>query len=451
MDYLDIKGRPVPYNPYISSGNAASLADTDYKVEPVYTDFINSLITDVKQCIKNRIPIKWILIGEFGYGKTTLLNLISQEFDNSKAVCIPIKFQELVTPIAAISSSPVNQFGNLLGAILLKISDILKLSDTDKESVFKRYELINIFDAFSQLLAYANNNNILITFDEVEVIFSTLDIQPKYFISFLHSLSEMFSKRQNCSLCVCITDQIKSDFEEATQLVGGRFSFKYLRRLNKSEIRNYIEIKNESVTLRKNEPIYPFNEEIIDFVSSVSVGVPRFIEIMCNLIWEEGQSNQKIEKIDLNNARRFFINNYINEIDVYISRKLDDINNFFKDALSEETKQKFTSIELSEEIKAFFKILFYTGGEKITIDDMLPLINSSPIQYFQQLSIEQAKRKLQKGAREIVKRLSEEKNAHDLDENIKLKQYISVFGQRNRKFSLQNSVFEDIFKSKPIM
>lgn len=90
----------------------------------VRTKFINNLLDEVKQSIKIRRPIKLFFVGEYGYGKTTLLNLIAKEFNDNGGVCVPIKFQEIVTPIAA-SSQQDKHFESLLGAILLKLYNVL--------------------------------------------------------------------------------------------------------------------------------------------------------------------------------------------------------------------------------------------------------------------------------------------------------------------------------------
>lgn len=270
MPYIDVNGNVLApaQNPYVISGAAASVISQDYAPKLVHTRFINDLLDEVKQSIKIRRPIKLFFVGDYGYGKTTLLNLIAREFDKSDGVCIPIKFQEIVTPVAS-SSQHDKHFESLLGAILLKIYNILLqkglLTQSDK-NLFKETELINLFDTFYELLRRTQKYYILIAFDEVEALFSNLSINIEYFLSFLQSLSEKFSARPGWSLCVSVTQEYYAQIiSEARQLQEARFNFKILKPLLPQEVKEYIETKNSSVTLRTDNRIYPFKQEKILF------------------------------------------------------------------------------------------------------------------------------------------------------------------------------------------
>lgn len=152
MPYQDVNGKSIAdaQNPYVVSGAAASVVNQEYTSKLVRTKFINDLLDEVQQSIKIRRPIKLFFVGEYGYGKTTLLNLIAQEFNHNNGVCVPIKFQEIVTPVAA-SSQPEKHFESLLGAILLKLYNVLLqeglLTQSDKK-IFEETEYINLFDVF---------------------------------------------------------------------------------------------------------------------------------------------------------------------------------------------------------------------------------------------------------------------------------------------------------------
>ena len=84
MPYQDVNGNLIApaQNPYVISGAAASVVSQEYSSKLVHTKFINDLLDEVKQSIKIRRPIKLFLVGEYGYGKTTLLNLIAKEFND---------------------------------------------------------------------------------------------------------------------------------------------------------------------------------------------------------------------------------------------------------------------------------------------------------------------------------------------------------------------------------
>ena len=421
MPYQDVNGDSLSpaQNPYTVSGDAASIISKDYSPKLVYTKFIKDILNEVEQSLKIRNPMNLFLVGEYGYGKTTLLHLIAQKFNQRDGICIPIKFQEIVTPVAA-SSQPDQQFESLLGAILLKIYDCLVkegvLSKSDR-ALFKDTELINLFDAFFELLKRTDKMYILIAFDEVEALFSNLSINIGYFLSFLQSLSEKFKVKPTWSLCVSVTEDYYSQIiSEARQLQEARFNFKFLNPLPSPEVREYIETKNSSVTLRTNDKIYPFEDEVIDFILAVSGGIPRFLETICQLIWAEAEANHS--SINLETARRIFSNTYRVYAESYFSELC--VNN-----------------QLSEEVRPFLNLLFFSGGRRQSIQDLLILKDHSPIDYFYGLSGSQAKYRLDKASKELRSKLESG-----------FEQYLEVFGKNPYRYTLPNSVFRDIFRAR---
>ncbi|NEP57250.1 MAG: ATP-binding protein [Symploca sp. SIO2G7] len=419
MPYQDVNENLIApaQNPYVVSGAAASVVNQEYISRLVRTRFIKNLLDEVKQSIRIRRPIKLFFVGEYGYGKTTLLNLIAKEFNNVDGVCVPIKFQEIVTPVAA-SSQPDKHFESLLGAILLKIYNVLLekglLTKSDRV-LFQETELINLFDAFFELLRRTQKVHILIAFDEVEALFSNLTIEIAYFLSFLQSLSEKFSPRPGWSLCVSVTEEYYSQIiSEARQLQEARFNFKILKPLLPQEVKEYIETKNSSVTLKTDNRIYPFEQEVVEFVAVVSGGIPRFVETICQLIWAEAESS--CVSVSLETARRIFSNSYRVYAEAYFS-------------------ELRMSNELSEEAEAFLNILFFSGGRRQSIQDLLLLKYLCPIPYFYGLPDQQAQYRLNKGGKELRSQFGFE-------------QYIEIFGQKPYRYTLTNLVFKDIFKSR---
>lgn len=417
MPYQDVNGNLIApaQNPYIISGAAASVISQEYSSRLVHTKFINDLLGEVKQSIKIRRPIKLFFVGEYGYGKTTLLNLVAKEFNDNDGVCVPIKFQEIVTQVAA-SSQPDKHFESLLGAILLKLYNILLkkgvLTKSDRQ-LFEETEMIDLFDAFFELLKRTQKYYILVAFDEVEALLSNLSIEISYFMSFLHSLSEKFLPRPGWALCVSVTEEYYSQIiSEARQLQEARFNFKVLKPLIPPEVKEYIKTKNCSVTLRTDNRVYPFEEEVIDFIAVVSGGVPRFLETICQLLWAEAEPSHT--SVTLETARRIFSNSYR----VYAEAYFAEIR---------------TSLYLSDEAEAFLNLLFFSGERKQSIKDLLSLRDSCPISYFYGLDESQVKYRLNKAAREL-----REKQGFE--------EYLDVFGQSPYMYSIKNSVFKAVFR-----
>jgi hypothetical protein len=279
--------------------------------------------------------------------------------------------------------------------------------------LFDQIEYVDLFDGFYEMLKTAQRHNILIAFDEVEALFSTLKINISYFMSFLHSLSEKFSDRPGWGLCVSMTQEYYGQvYQEARQLPEARFNFKILTPLLASEVKEYIETKNSSVTLRVTDKIYPFENEVIDFVAVVSGGIPRYVETICQLLWAEAEPRH--ESVSMETARRIFSNSYR----VYASVYFSDLRKTFK---------------FSAEAEAFLNLLFFSGGRKKSIQELVPLKNSSPISYFHNLSDKEAKSRLQKASQELRK-------------NSELG-VLDFFG-RPYRYTLSNEVFKTIFNSR---
>ncbi len=420
MPYKDIHNHPIPpaRNPYVSSGSAMSVVDQNYTFPIVHTKFINELLEDIKRSLKLRRPIKLFFVGDYGYGKTTILNLIAQEFRNQNGICIPIKFQEIVTPVAA-SSQPDRHFESLLGAILRKMYNFLVREGvlTKQDAVlFEEIEYIDLFDGFFKMLERTQKHNILIAFDEVEALFSTLKIDISYFMSFLHSLSEKFSTRPSWGLCVSIIQEYYSPvYQEAQQLQEARFNFKILKPLLMSEVKEYIETKNSSVTLRVTDKVYPFEDEVIDFVAVVSGGIPRYVETICQLLWAEAE--QSNELVSIETARRIFSNSYR----VYASASFSELRRTY---------------DFSADAEAFLNILFFSGGKRKSIQDLLVLLkNPSPVSYFHNLADNQVEYRLKKASEE-------------LRNNSEVRRLIEIFGQKPYRYTLSDEVFKTIFSNR---
>ncbi|WP_254566470.1 ATP-binding protein [Oscillatoria sp. HE19RPO] len=461
MPYQDVNGNLIApaQNPYVSSGAAASVVSPEYSSRLVHTKFINDLLREVKQSIKIRRPIKLFFVGEYGYGKTTLLNLIAKEFEDNGGVCVSIKFQELLTPVAA-SSQPDKHFESLLGAIILKMYNTLVkkglLTRSDRK-LFEETEFIDIFDTFFELLQHTQKIHILIAFDEVEALFSNLSIKIQYFMSFLHSLSEKFLARPGWALCVSVSEEYYGQImSEARQLQEARFNFKILKHLSPQEVKGYIETKNSFVTLRTDNKVYPFEEEVIDFVSVVSGGVPRFIETICQLLWAEAEASHT--SVTIETARRIFSNSYRVYAEAYFGELRtslflpdeDKVKVFsdedkvkaFLSLPDEEDKVKVKAFSdedkvkaFSDEAEAFLNLLFLSGGRKQSIQDLLKLQDSCSISYFYSLDKSKAASRLKRAGSEL-------RSKQEFED------YLEFFGKRPYRYSLKNSIFKDVFRSR---
>ncbi|MDZ7995670.1 MAG: hypothetical protein RM022_022355 [Nostoc sp. EfeVER01] len=418
MSYQNVKGKLIEpaLNPYVASGSAMSVLEQNYDFTIVHTKFINNLLEEVRQSLKIKRTIKLFFVGDYGYGKTTLLNLIAKEFRETTGICIPIKFSEIVTPVAA-SSHPDKHFESLLGAILTKMYNVLVqegyLTKQD-EGLFKEIELIDLFDVFFKMLERTQKQNILIAFDEVELLFSNLELKLSYFMTFLHGLSEKFSNRPGWGLCISVTQEYYSQIiSEARQLQEARFNFKIITPLPLIEVKEYIETKNSAVTLRTTDKIYPFEEEVIDFITVVSGGVPRYVETIGQLLWAEAEPHHT--SVSIETARRIFSNTYRVYASPYFSELRDSFN-------------------FTEEAEAFLNILFFSGGRRQSVPELLKLKDACSISYFYGLSVEQANSRLKKASTELRNKLGA--------------QYLEVFGQKPYRYTLTSLVFQDIFRSR---
>lgn len=417
MPYQDVKKNLIEpaRNPYNASGSAMSIVVNDGKVPAIVcTRFVNEIIEEVKRSLRIGTPIKLFLVGEYGYGKTTLLNCIAEEFRNKQGICVPVKFQEIVMPVAA-SSHPDKHFESVIGAILTKMYNVLVkegLLTKQDAVIFDEIEYIDIYDGIFKMLEKTHKHNILIAFDELEALFGTLQLKIGYILSFLHSLSEKLAAKPGWGLCVTVTEEYYPEImSEARQLKEARFNFKIINQLLFSEVKEYIEAKNSSVTLRATNKVYPFEDEVIEFIATVSGGIPRYVETISQLLWAEAEPSY--ESVNIETARKIFSNSYR----VYASAYFSELRNNF---------------QLSDEANAFLNLLFFSGGRRQSIQELLVLKDSCPISYFYKLSDEQAKYRLETATKDIRSKLE-------------FKNILEVFGKRPYRYTLTNTAFKDIF------
>lgn len=419
MPYKDINNNPISpaQNPYIGAGSAASVADQNNQVYIVHTRAIKTVLEGVRRSLQFNRSIRLFFVGDYGYGKTTHLNLIAKEVRILNGICIPIQFQRL--PLRT-SNDAEEDLLRLQGAILAKISSVLNderlVSKEDTRKILDEKSYVDIIEAIYEILNKTNKTKILLIFDEIEILFSKLKIDIPDFMSFLHGLSEKMFIRPGWGVCASITQReyYSKIVEEAGQLQEGRFDFHIIEPLSPVEVREYIEEKNSSLTNRVKERGYPFDKEVIDFITIVSGGIPRYIETVCELIWSEAEAKQNPEQwIEIATARRIFSNRYLSKA-----------NQYFADLCR--------SFSVSNQAEAFLKLLFYSGGWRKTTQDLLALKDSSPISYFHGLSESQAKYRLNEAGQE-------------LRNNQELTTFLEVFGKRPFKYTLKNLAFKSIF------
>ncbi len=419
MPYKDINNNPISpaQNPYIGAGSAASVAEQDNRIYIVHTRAIKTVLDGVRRSLEFNRSIRLFFVGDYGYGKTTHLNLIAKEVRTFNGICIPIQFQRL--PLKT-SNNPEEDLLRLQGAILAKISAVLDkerlVSKEDTQKILQESAYVDLIEAIYEMLNKTHQTKILLIFDEIEILFSKLKIEIPDFMSFLHGLSEKMFVRPGWGVCASITQReyYSKIVEEAGQLQEGRFDFHIIEPLSQVEVREYIEEKNSSLTHRVKDRGYPFDKEVIAFITAVSGGIPRYIETVCELIWSEAEAKQDSEQlIEIETARRIFSNRY-----------LSNANQYFAELCR--------SFSVSDQAEAFLKLLFYSGGWRKTTQDLLDLKDSSPISYFHGLSESQAKYRLNEARQE-------------LRNNQELITFLEVFGKRPFKYTLKNLVFKSIF------
>lgn len=417
MSYKDINNRLLApaENPYVGSGSASSVAGQDYSFPIVNTRAIVDLLDNVRRSLKLKRAIRLFFIGDYGYGKTTYLNLVGKEVENINGVYVALRFQEIVSLIRR-TDNPHENLERLQAAILQKMYRVMVKKGllTQQDSIlFEQMQLIDLLDCFFEILNKTQKSNILLVFDEIEIIFAKLRIDISDFMGFLHGLSERLSLRPGWGICASITQQ---DYyipviQVARQLQEGRFEFKIIQPLSILEVKEYIENKNSDLTLRVTDKGYPFEKDVIEFVAIVSGGIPRTIEIVCELIWSEAENSYT--SVNLEIARKIFSEKYM----VYASAYFNDL---------------YKNFNLSNEANAFLKLLFFSGGRRKSIQELVDLTDSSPIEYFYGLSQSQAKYRLEQAAKELRKKPE-------------LQELLNVFGKRPLRYELTNVVFKSIF------
>lgn len=430
MGYKDSNNRPLSpqQNPYAAFGSASAVAGQDIRHPIAEIDSIANLIERVKYILDYQTePIRFFFAGDYGAGKSARLNIIRQKvitrYDNS--VCIPIKFQEVVDQINLSTSPNLNEIQKLYGIIIDHIMNSLiaqnALNKEECKDLLKNATVTQYLDLIIELFQATNKKNILLIFDEVEILFSSLDINVSQFMTFMHNLSEkLFSVSSSWGVCVSVTSEYLRDIKkEAGQLRDGRFDFIEVEALSPQEIRDYIEKKNCQVTQNYANKSYPFDEEVVEFISVVSGGLPRYIEVISHLLWSSKAEENSSDIVDINTAKRVFINKYKNRADAYF-------NDFCR------------KWELPENIKAFLYLLFLEGGYKLSIKALVKGENYKHIPYMYNLSHNQAHNLLYKSSKIIRDKI---KNDPEFSKEERIKYYRS----RAYLFSLTNLTYKEIY------
>ena len=168
MPYKDINNNPISpaQNPYIGAGSAASVADQDNRVYIIHTKAIKTLLEGVRRSLQFNRSIRLFFVGDYGYGKTTHLNLIAKEVRTFNGICIPIQFQRL--PIRT-SNDPEEDLFRLQGAILAKISSVLNderlVSKEDSKKILDAMPCVDGIEAIYEIFNRTNKPKILLIFE----------------------------------------------------------------------------------------------------------------------------------------------------------------------------------------------------------------------------------------------------------------------------------------------
>ena len=425
MSYKDVNGRNIApsLNPYVNSGAASSVAGESYPFHIVKTDTIATLIQDVQRTLNTNKSIRIFFVGDIGYGKTTQINLIADEFAKINGMCLPIKFQELVALIPR-AGEPDEILERLHGAILEKIAKLMidqgVIVKEDYIRVAESAEYIDYFEVLFKLLLSSQKAYILIIFDEIEILFSKLEIRMSDFMGLMHSISEKLFRRPKWGICISITEEhYREIYEEARQLQEGRFEFKVLKPLSLPEVVKYIEEKNSLITRRISDKLYPFDEETARFIASVSNGVPRYIETVSELIWSKAETTSEL--INLEIARRIVGNAY----QVYASRYFSDFCQSFR---------------LIPETECLLNLLFFSGGKNQSVKQLVSLGELCPSPTVQNTFFGYTEQQVEYKLRKAVQNI--------LDNRRMLQQQLIITDGRPRLCSLKDAVYKTVFNNR---
>ncbi|MEG4396743.1 hypothetical protein [Microcoleus sp. BROC3] len=424
MAYTDINGGLLSpaQNPYAAKGSASSVAGYELFHPIVERGTVSDLLKTVRYSIKYKTePIRFFFAGDYGSGKTTRLNLVRREvLLAERSLCIPIRFQEVANQISMSGDPNKSEITNFYGMVLDNIRRSLisqgALSREECLTLIKQADKPEFIDLIMRMFAATTKSHILLIFDEVEILFSSLKINVSQLMTFLHDLSEKcFSTNRSWGICVSVTgDYLINIQAEAAQLKDGRFDFRLVEPLSETEIKDYIEEKNSKITLRFKDKSYPFNQDIIDFVSIVSGGMPRNIEVLCHLIWASKADENSNGSVDINTARRLFVNQYRAQAFSYFEYVCKNLG-------------------LDRDVQGFLKVLFAEGGYRLSVNELISKRNNSFDNYLYNRTDSEARYILYNKA------------SFKIRETPELSDIIEISGRRPFCFSLTKKTFNNIY------
>lgn len=425
MSYTNITGRPLSpaQNPYAAKGSASSVAGEDFYHPIAEKGRVSDLLDSVKKSIRGETgPIRFFFVGDYGSGKTTRLNLVRREVVLAeRSLCIPIRFQEVAHQIAMSGNQNQSEIVKLYGMILNNIGKSLisqgALTKDEYLNLIKQADITQFIDVIVKIFAATNKSHILLIFDEVEIVLANPKIKVSELMTFLHNLSEKcFSTNRNWGICVSVTGDYLIDIQrEAFQLKDGRFNFIEVDPLSEREIKEYIEEKNSKLTQNYSNRSYPFNQDVIDFVSSVSGGSPRVIEFLCHQIWASKADENSHGSVDINTARRLFVNHYRTQAFGYFQYVCKNLG-------------------LDRDVQAFLNLLFTEGGYRLSIKELISKRNNSFDNYLYNRTDSEARTILYNKA------------SFKIRETTELSEIVEILGKRPIYFSLTKRTYNNIYK-----
>lgn len=423
MAYKNIRNKILSpaQNPYAASGSAISIAGQDFQHPIAEIETVTALLERVRRALQYETePVRFFFVGEYGSGKSTRLNLVRREFlSASRSLCIPIKFQKIANQIMLAGNPKLSPLVNLYGIILENIIDSLieqKALNREESNDLKRQTTKpNLMDLICKLLRATNRDNILMIFDEVEFLFLGLKINVSDFMNFMHNLSETLSEEnRRWGLCVSVTPEYLIDIRrEAAQLKDARFDFIIAEPLNEIEIFDYIEKKNSSVTQRLDDKLYPFNNDVVRFMASVSGGMPRNLEVLGHLMWDSKADESFTGSVDIETAKRVYINKYKPKANAYFSYLCRQLG-------------------LPVEAESFLNILFLQGGYRLTVQQLVNNRHNSYVKYLSNRIDSEAHNILYRGSRLI-------RDCGELETIVEIKRVKSY------QFSLTDRAYRNIY------